>query len=210
MVDILNLKELLMVDQSKREKPYRFIIFTIELLKSTGGKRILEIGSARQPISHDITCHDYLCCNDGHSTALFAASGLELDTVDINPNVTNISLGILKKYSTKICTATCCDGIDYIKKYNKKIDLLYLDAWDVDIPESPKKHLEAYLAAKNIMNDGCLVLIDDTDVDFCKDEIVPARSFPGGKGRLLSEILIKDGYSIVFTGRQTLFKKLTK
>jgi hypothetical protein len=198
-----------MIDQNKRDRPYTFIERTIELLRSLGGKRVLEIGSARQPLNHDLNCHNYLCCNDGHSTALFAASGLELDTVDINPNVTSISIDILKKYSISTCTATCCDGIDYIKKYDKKIDLLYLDAWDVDIPESPEKHLEAYLAAKAIMNEGCLILIDDTDVDFCNGELIPACSFPGGKGKLLSERAVKDGYSIVFTGRQTLFQKYT-
>src|SRR4030042_4975007 len=132
-----------MVDQSKRDRPYRYIQEAISIVKSLGGNRVLEIGSSRQLINHAIDDYSHICCNDGHSTALFANSGFEVDTVDINENVVNISKDILKKFSTSTCTATCQDGIEYIKSYTKKIDLLYLDAWDLDMPDSPEKHLEA-------------------------------------------------------------------
>jgi hypothetical protein len=66
-----------MIDQNKRYKPYRYIKEAIALTKSLGGTRVLEIGSARQLLEHDIRDYSQVCCNDGHSTALFAASGLE-------------------------------------------------------------------------------------------------------------------------------------
>lgn len=197
-----------MIDQSKRDKPYKFIIKTINMVKSLGGCRILEIGSARQGLNHDINDFNHLCCNDGHSTALFAASGLEFDTVDINEIAVNISKDLLKRFSANICSATCCDGIDFIKSYTKKIDLLYLDAWDVDLPESPERHLEAYYQAKKIMNKNCLILIDDTDIDFINGELISAIEAPGGKGKLLTQKAIEDGYKIIFTGRQTLLQRI--
>jgi hypothetical protein len=197
-----------MIDQGKRDRPYRFIMEAISLVKNNGGYRVLEIGSARQPLSHGIDDQSHLCCNDGHSTALFAASGLELDTVDINPNVNRISQDIINRYSISSCTATCCDGIDFIKKYDKRVDLLYLDAWDVDMPDSPEKHLEAYEYSKRILKDNCLILIDDTDIDLINGELFPAISMPGGKGRQITKKAVEEGFKIIFTGRQTLLQRI--
>lgn len=196
-----------MVDQAKRDRPYKYLQESIEIVKNLGGNRVLEIGSARQPLNHDINDYSHICCNDGHSTALFAASGLELDTVDICQSVVDIARDFLNRFSKSKCTATCADGIEYIKGYHNKIDLLYLDAWDVDLPGSPEKHLEAYECSKRIMNDTCLILIDDTDIDFKDNILITSVDPPGGKGRLVARKAMEEGYKLVFTGRQTLLKR---
>ena len=38
------------------------------------------------------------------------------------------------------------DGIWFLNKFDRTIDLLYLDAWDVEL-DFAQKHLEAYRAA---------------------------------------------------------------
>jgi hypothetical protein len=89
------------------------------------------------------------------------------------------------------------DGIEFLKKFDKKIDVLFLDGWDVGSDLYAEKHLEAYQAAKDKFSPQHLVLIDDTDY----------LTFNGGKDKILSPFLIEEGYIPLFNGRQTLFLK---
>ena len=87
------------------------------------------------------------------------------------------------------------DGIDFLKNFPKKIDLLYLDAWDVAPGFYAENHLQAYLHAKDKLHEKSLILIDDTDVD------------EGGKGKWVVPKAIEDGYRVIFNGRQTLLAR---
>lgn len=101
------------------------------------------------------------------------------------------------------------DAIDFAeKKPMAQYDLIYLDAWDVDWPECAEKHLEFYKTAKDRINEKCLILIDDTDLYYnhYKREYFPDPECLSGKGKLLIPELLKDGYEIVFKGRQTLLR----
>jgi hypothetical protein len=100
------------------------------------------------------------------------------------------------------------DGIEFLsnftEKYNKTIDLLFLDAWDVGHKGFAQRHLDAYLAAKNSLSEKHIILIDDTDVDCQNGKWVYVDSCKGGKGAVLIPYLLKNGYSLRFKGRQTL------
>ncbi len=115
-------------------------------------------------------------------------------SVDISASNTKMTKEICKEF--KNLTAVTEDGVKFLKSFNKSIDLLFLDAWDA-VPGTryAESHLEAYLAAKPKLHDKSLILIDDTDID------------NGGKGRLVIPQAIKDGYKIIFSGRQTLLAK---
>ena len=131
---------------------------------------------------------------NGHSTMWWATTGAEVYSVDISEQFIGLTLKICENF--KNVHGVIQDGIAFLKSFEQPIDLLFLDAWDV-IEGTPfaEKHLEAYLAARPQLHENSLILIDDTDVQDC------------GKGRLVIPQAIKDGYKVVFSGRQTLLAK---
>jgi len=178
----------------RRHEPKEYIKATLKLFKAKKGKTIIEIGSMRNPLNHDLKsghCNSCLC---GHSTLWWALSKAEVYSVDIDDKSYNITKNACKSYSNVRVVKQ--DGIDFLKKFKKPIDLLFLDAWDVNPKTNyAEMHLDAYLAAKDKLHEGSMILIDDTDIA------------NGGKGRLLRPVATKDGWEIIFTGRQTLFIK---
>ncbi|GJQ28595.1 MAG: hypothetical protein HBSAPP03_04790 [Phycisphaerae bacterium] len=180
---------------TRRGKPRPSILATIDLLKKLGGKTIVEIGCMRQPLTHELDEFNPVCCNDGHSTAFWAMTGLAVHSVDIDPACCQVA--------AETCGACpnvsiyCADGIEFLRQFSGVIDLLYLDAWDAieGIPYA-EKHLEAFQVARPKLARRSLILIDDTDVAF------------GGKGRQAIPAIIRDGYDLLFVGRQTLLLRL--
>ena len=177
----------------ERGKPKEYLLHTIKLFnKYTDNKTILEIGSARNKMGHSIQNFNPICCNDGHSTYFFKHyTNAEIFTVDINPKCKTIIDSDSRLNGVNAIT-NC--GLKYADDIDYKIDLLFLDAWDV-MHGSPyaESHLEIYNKLKDKLSDNCLILIDDTDVG------------NGGKGKLVIPQLIKDGFLMIFNKRQTLF-----
>lgn len=178
-----------------RGKPRPYLRATIDLLRQLGGATIVEIGCMRQPLTHDLDEFNPVCCNDGHSTAFWAMTGLAVHTVDIDPNCCRVAAETCANCPN--VSVTCGDGIEFLRQFPATIDLLYLDAWDAieGIPYA-EKHLEAFEVARPKLARKSLILIDDTDVAF------------GGKGRQAIPAIIRDGYDILVTGRQTLLLRL--
>lgn len=180
----------------ERGKPKEYLLHTIKLLNYyTNAKTILEIGSIRKKMNHDITDFNSSCCNDGHSTYFFKHyTNAEIFTVDIDKQCKKIIDSDVRLNGVN-ATSQC--GFEYAENFKHKIDLLYLDAWDV-CPGSPyaQAHLDIYNKLKNNLSDDCLILIDDTDVG------------NGGKGKLIIPQLIKDGFLMIFNKRQTLFSRI--
>lgn len=178
-----------------RGKPRPYLLATIDLLKKLGGKTIVEVGCMRQPLTHDLHEFNPVCCNDGHSTAFWALTRLAVHTVDIDPVCCRVAAETCADLPN--VSVTCGDGVAFLRAFPGTIDLLYLDAWDAieGIPYA-EKHLEAFDAAKGKMARRSLILIDDTDVAF------------GGKGRQAIPAIIRDGYDLILTGRQTLLLRL--
>lgn len=179
----------------RREYPAEYIKKAIEVFKSRNGRTIVEIGSMRSPLPHPIgSGHCKGGCMNGHSTMWWATTGANVYSVDISKESIELTSKICENF--KNVHALLHDGIDFLKTFQQPIDLLFLDAWDVvDGTPYAEKHLEAYLAAKPHLHGNSLILIDDTDIKNC------------GKGRLVIPEAIKDGYKIVFSGRQTLLSK---
>jgi hypothetical protein len=195
-------------DYDKRSKPGPYLKTTIEIAKMLGLKNVVEIGSTRYAVSPK--CIDYFnkdyepfnsppCCTDGHGGFFFTDAGFNVHTVDIDINCqTQIewsynNLG--REFPSNLKTHIPYDGIDFLKNFDEKIDVLFLDGWDVGTQEYAEKHLEAYLSAKDKLSDTHLILIDDTDFTLGT----------GGKDYLLTPYLIDNGYIPLMNGRQTLF-----
>jgi hypothetical protein len=148
-------------------------------------------------MGHTIDKFNPQCCNDGHSTYFWKHfTTADIFTVDIEPNCKCLIDGDVRLNGVNAVTD---DAIHYATTFDKKIDLLFLDAWDV-VPSHPyaEKHLEIYNILKFKLSDTSLILIDDTDVG------------NGGKGRLVIPELLKDGFQCILKGRQSLFIKLPK
>ena len=178
----------------ERGKPKKYFESTIELFKALGGKNIVEIGCMRAPLRHPIAELHSDCCNDGHSTYFWSLSGANVESVDICPNAVRIARESCKEFKNRKITRG--DGIKFLEYFTSRIDLLFLDAWDVDDNTAyAENHLTAYLKAKPRLNKTNIIAIDDTDIG------------KGGKGRYLVPVLMDDGYQILVKGRQTIALK---
>jgi len=198
------------VNQSIRKRPYTFITQALNKLK-TDQPIIVEIGSMRGPCVHPIDEYNHDCCNDGHSSLLLARAAKEFHTVDITLESSKLTLKELKKHNLyKQSFVYNGDGIKFLSNFDKKIDLLYLDAWDVELQYHAEKHLEAFLIAESKLSDNAIVLIDDTDIGFSYEKgFHNDEEALGGKGKLIIPYLLDKGYKLLFKGRQVgLIKQL--
>lgn len=178
----------------EREKPKRYLELTCDLLRALGGTTIVEIGCMRVKLTHPIDEVQPVCCNDGHSTYVWAATGLNVTSVDISRSAVRKARHSCRSFDN--CTILRADGLAFLESFDGKIDFLYLDAWDVKghLPFA-ENHLIAYLKAKDKLSENNIISIDDTDI---------AR---GGKGRFLVPYLEYEGYEILVRGRQTIALK---
>ena len=197
------------INQEIRKKPYLFIKRALEIFKSINGNVIVEIGSMRQPCEHELDIYSKPCCNDGHSSLLLARATKEFHTIDINMNNSKNTQQQLKKFDlNKQSSVYNGDGISFLQQFNGMIDLLFLDAWDIETPNHAENHLTAFKCAESKLNERNIVLIDDTDINF-----TPEKGFHndeeslGGKGALLIPYLLSSGYQLQFKGRQTCLTK---
>ena len=194
-----------------RSKPGPYIRKEIEIAYALGLKNVVEIGSTRLALS--VNCVDYFymdrhpfisppCCNDGHAGIFWAREDFfNVHTVDIDINCikqiewsfSNVLRGMPRNLHIHIPM----DGIQFLKEFQEKIDVLYLDGWDVGSPDYQQKHLDAYLAGKDKLSDIHMVIVDDTDFD------IPGE----GKDAKLKPYLLENNYEILFDGRQTLYMK---
>ena len=196
-----------------RNYPAPWITKTVELLKIIGGNVVVEIGSTRSEVTQNCIAYhnDSMkleskdappCCQDGHSTYYWVREGFEVHTVDIDPRCqqqieSSYEHHIKEPIPSNLHMHIPQDGIEFLKNFDKKIDLLFLDGWDVGSTDFAEKHLEAFMAAKDKLADIHLISIDDTDFD----------TDLGGKDKYLTPYLLENGYIKVLWGRQTVFVK---
>lgn len=97
----------------------------------------------------------------------------------------------------------CSDSIAALNLLKGNASLLYLDSFDVhfdDDTPSSEHHLKELLAARHLINEATMILVDDTQ-----------RNEDGaleGKGRLIDEFmnsihnpaLFSDGYQVIYKG----------
>ena len=159
------------------------------MFNEINGQIIVEIGSG---------IHGRLA---GNSVLIWAKKtrAKRVITVDLDP----AQIDAVKKATTKFknVEAIVGDGLKYLSDFSGTIDLLYLDFWvpDPDGTLSGTGRAEAYrtafAVAKTKLADRALILIDDTD------HIHP------WKHTLIVPDARKEGFAVIFVGRQTLLKR---
>ncbi len=155
---------------------------------------ICEVGRMRNPNAGE---------SDGHSTLAFLdyVNDCEgrLDSVDISNESGWVCREACQSKGMRLERLTLInqDALWYFLSTNVRYlyDLVYLDGWDLNDPDSAKQHLLCFLLADRVIKPGGLVLIDDT-------------RYPDlGKGKLVVPVAKLMGWTVLHQGFQTLLRK---
>lgn len=172
-----------------RGSPAKSLNTAAEQFNLLGGKNIIEIGTGTHG---DMSGNSMVNWTRKTNAKRIIAIDLEQTRLDEVKIVT-------EGYSNVELVLT--DGIEFCRTFDEKIDLLYLDFWTPD-PEGTflgtgraQAYKAAYEAARQQMNDHSLILIDDTD-----------HVHPWKHTYIIPEAR-KDGFIVMYTGRQTLLKR---
>jgi hypothetical protein len=158
--------------------------------QAMGGRTIVEVGSGiHGPMS-------------GNSVIVWATRTMarQIMAVDLDPRrVEEVRSAAARYPNVKPIVA---DGKDVVRSMTDEIDMLYLDYWVADAPDTKlvgtaraESYLEMYRYARDKLARNSLILIDDTDhIDPWKQTlIIPAAR--------------EDGFQVIYIGRQTLLRR---
>lgn len=174
----------------KGDKRYPSFVLILELLEKKNAKVLVETGTARNG--------DQNFWGDGGSTVIFGEwarnNDAILHSVDIAKWAIVNAEAATKKYKNNI-RFTCGDSITFLKNFDQPIDFLYLDSYDFD-ENNPKPsqehHLKEIIAAYPLLHENSIVMVDDCELPF------------GGKGLLIIDFLLGNGWTIAHQGYQTI------
>jgi hypothetical protein len=127
-------------------------------------------------------------------------TGSKVYVVDIDENHLNQSMKIVPP--SNYVEYTKDDSINYLKNFDKKIDLLFLDSFDYcgdaeNIKACHNHSLNEVKASWDKLNESCFVLIDDVFNDSW-----------AGKGELTIPYLLENGFDVVYyMDSQALLKR---
>lgn len=161
---------------------------------------ICEVGRMRNPLAGE---------SDGHSTLVFleyvnGRGAGRLTSIDSDFNTEIVCGNVFTDRGFDATMALYTDRVEFVSKdalddhcwqMLMEYDLLYLDGWDLNDPDSAVNHLKCFLLADDSIKPGGLVLIDDT-------------GYPDlGKGKLVVPVAALMGWTVLHQGFQTLLRK---
>ena len=161
-----------------------------EHLKTIEDPVIVETGTVRE---------DYNFEGDGCSTILFdnyiGNKGGTLISVDIDPVACKNARTV-----TTNAEVVEADSVEYLATLDGKVDLLYLDSFNIynwlDDWKASAHHLKEIFAAKNVIKEGTLIVVDD-NLYVPKSEDNERKS---GKGRIIHELMQSIGIPTFIDG----------
>ena len=153
---------------------------------------IIETGCAREENSFD---------SNGMSTLIFDEyvknNGGEFYSVDIDPTNTNFA-----RSRTDVARITTGDSVKFLFEFNeqnKKVDLLYLDSFDID-PNNPHPsslhHILELAAIRPSLKEGTMICVDDNWVH---------NNQASGKGIYIYQFMTLIGKPKVYNGYQWIW-----
>ena len=186
------------LEKYNNKKNIRFKLFkkTLEIALNRGLKTIVETGTSRG--KKKFLFFNKLNWKDGMSTLMFSEFAYftksELHSCDISEQNINNAKDFTRNYKDNVCFYVE-DSVFFLKKFNKEIDLLYLDSFDGHDVELASNHqLKEIKAGINKLKNNSLVLLDDK----------------GAKTLYSAKFLIKNNFKILEeTQNQILFSKLS-
>jgi len=193
MFSCVNATDMITIDENgfwvNRKYPSNSIKKTAKIFNELNGEIIIEIGTG---------LHGEMA---GNSMLVWPlkTKATRIIAVDLDQNRLDEVRKATSPYAHVETILT--DGIEFLKRFPTKIDLLYLDFWTPDpvgsLPGTGRAeaYRAAYIAARDKMNDHSLILIDDTD-----------HIHPWKHTYIIPEAR-KDGFEVLYTGRQSLLKR---
>jgi hypothetical protein len=114
-------------------------------------------------------------------------------TVDTDPSAVEICKEVTKNNIN--ITYVIEDSVTFLKNFDRKINLLYLDSYDFcgndeNIKKCHSHQLQEVIASFDKLDEKALILSDD---NFCTD----FNSFPFGKGKESLPFLLNNGFHII-------------
>ena len=187
------------LNQFNKPKNIRFDSFkkTFEICELRNLKVIVETGTSRGKIKFFFyKLHNW---KDGMSTIMFAEYAKNNDGFLYTCDISESNINAAKKFTKKLSAFidyNIGDSINFLTKFTKKIDLLYLDSLDGHNPDLASKHqLEEIKCSINKLHYNSLVLLDDK----------------GTKTNLSIEFLLSNNFHILNeTQQQILLSKNKK
>ena len=153
------------LEKYDNSKNVRFSCFkkTFDICLNRKLKTIVETGTARGKTKFFFL--KKFNWKDGMSTPMFAEfvnyTNGTLHTCDISSKNIDNAKKFTKSFSNNI-KYYVQDSLDFLKEFNKKIDLLYLDSLDGhDVQSSSEHQLNEIKIAINKLHDKSLILLDD-------------------------------------------------
>ncbi len=171
---------------------------TLQLLEKRNGKMILETGTSRDGLKNT--------AGDGAATIVFGKWAKihkgEVISVDIsNDSIKGAQQGLHEENLNDVVTLHLSDSVAFLEKFNRPIDLLYLDSYDYSLHDteiqakSQEHHLKEFVAVEKNLHKNSIILIDDCDLP------------GGGKGKIVVDHLLKKDWVIVTNAYQILLVK---
>lgn len=188
-------------------------VFHEDLLRKNGFDKIITAlynNTKKDNIIVEIGVSRYINnISDGDSTSIWSwfisKYGGSYFGCDISNNSINtckqILLNTIKENDNSINVVLTKDnGLDYLKKFNKKIDLLYLDTidWVEGTFESEKFHLDLVLASIDKISVGGFVMFDDT---------FNLENYNGKAGLAIPYLLSLKNFMCIYKGYQFIFRR---
>jgi hypothetical protein len=175
---------------SSRNGRYHTFCEALKLMSDRNMRVIIETGTAR--------CGDTNFEGDGGATIIFGHWAqnhkAQFYSVDINEKHLETAHKAVKPYLDST-TMVLMDSATFLKNFDQKIDLLYLDSWDYDdknpLP-SQIHNLNEVKAAYDKLTEKSIIMIDDCNIG------------GGGKGLLSIKWLLDRGWYLHANAHQVI------
>ncbi len=178
-------------DFRKRRNTYKRVL---SLLEVTNSKILIETGTSREGLKG--------AKSNGAATIVYGKwakiNNAHLHSVDISEKSIRVAKQEVEKQNlSSNVTLHLNDSVEFLNKFEQKVDFLYLDSYDYTNDKaqqllSQKHHLDEFKAIEDKLHKNTIVLIDDCDLE------------GGGKGKLVIEYMKEKDWLIEMEAYQVL------
>ena len=175
---------------NKKNIRFKSFEFALNEAKKRNHKIIVETGVARG--KEKFLFFSKINWKDGMSTMIFSDYARHMNGNLYSCDISEKNINNAKKFTIKnkdVITFIIDDSLNFLSKFKKNIDFLYLDSLDGQFEDASKHQLNEIMLAMKSLNKNSLVLLDDK----------------GSKTNLSTKYMAKNNFKIIYeTNEQIL------